>query len=45
MALCLGADIWRAAYLGSLCAAIQVSRSGNIPITSMELINRVKNNV
>ena len=31
VALCAGANIWEAVYLGSLAAAIQVSRNGNIP--------------
>lgn len=43
MALCLGVDIWHAAYLGSLCAAIQVSRNGNIPITRTELMKVIQN--
>ena len=38
VALCAGANIWEAAYLGSLAAAIQVSRSGNIPIRREELL-------
>lgn len=38
VALCAGANIWEAAYLGSLAAAIQVSRSGNIPIQRDELL-------
>ena len=37
MALTLGANIWAAAMLGSLAAAIQVSRAGNIPIKQAEL--------
>lgn len=34
-------DIWEAAIIGSLAAAIQVSRVGNIPITSQELLNLI----
>ena len=42
MALCSGADIWEAAYLGSLAAAIQVSRVGNTPLQLQEIIEEVK---
>jgi rfaE bifunctional protein kinase chain/domain len=38
MALGSGADIWRSTYLGALAAACQVSRVGNIPLTSAELL-------
>jgi rfaE bifunctional protein kinase chain/domain len=38
MALCRGHDIWRAAYLGSVAAAIQVARVGNLPIQREEVI-------
>jgi rfaE bifunctional protein kinase chain/domain len=38
LALSVGASIWEAALLGSLAAAIQVSRVGNIPVTAGELI-------
>lgn len=38
MALSVGATIWESAYLGSLAAAIQVSRIGNIPIKKEELL-------
>ena len=41
MSLCSGSNIWEAAYLGSLAAAIQISRTGNIPISAEELINAV----
>lgn len=37
MTLTLGANIWMAALLGSLAAAIQVSRTGNIPIKQADL--------
>lgn len=37
MALALDATIWEAAYLGSMAAACQVARIGNIPLTSAEL--------
>jgi len=37
MSLASGADIWKASYLGSLAAACQVGRIGNIPLTTEEL--------
>jgi len=37
MALAVGADIWQSSYLGSLAAASQIGRLGNIPITPDEL--------
>ena len=42
LALLSGANIWEAASLGSLAAAIQVGRVGNTPITSDEIINNLK---
>lgn len=41
MALCVGADIWQSAYLGSLASAIQVSRIGNVPIQKDELLKEL----
>lgn len=41
MALAVKASIWEAAYLGSIAAAIQVSRTGNIPIFKDELFNEI----
>jgi len=38
MSLSVGADIWESAYLGSLAAAIQISRLGNVPLQLKELI-------
>ena len=38
VALCAGANIWEAVYLGSLAAAIQVSRNGNIPVQRDDLL-------
>jgi rfaE bifunctional protein kinase chain/domain len=38
MAILSGADVWQAAYLGSIAAACQVGRVGNLPVTSAELI-------
>ena len=41
MAICGGANIWEAAYLGSLAAAIQVSRVGNTPLHIKELTDEI----
>lgn len=41
MGLCSGLDIWRSVYLGSLAAACQVSRVGNIPLTQADLITEI----
>lgn len=38
LALTIGADLWQSMYLGSLAAACQVSRLGNIPLTSAALL-------
>jgi rfaE bifunctional protein kinase chain/domain len=37
LALASGASVWEAAYLGSIGAACQVGRVGNIPLTADEL--------
>jgi len=37
LALALENDIWKASYLGSIAAACQVSRVGNIPLTQADL--------
>jgi rfaE bifunctional protein kinase chain/domain len=37
MAFAVTSDIWRSCYLGSLAAACQVGRMGNIPLTAAEL--------
>lgn len=37
MALCVGADIWLASFLGAIAAALQVSRIGNMPLEHHEL--------
>ncbi len=37
MALTVGADIWQSAYLGSVAAACQVGRIGNIPLKPEEI--------
>ncbi len=41
MALAVGANIWQSSYLGSLVAAIQVSRVGNIPIKKEEILEEL----
>ena len=41
MAKVVGANVWESAYLGSIAAAIQVSRVGNIPIKKYELIEEI----
>lgn len=41
IALRAGADIWQASYLGSLAAALQVSRVGNLPLTTAELVREI----
>lgn len=37
MALIVGADIWQSMYLGSIAAACQVSRVGNIPLSQHDM--------
>ncbi|MEI7532248.1 MAG: PfkB family carbohydrate kinase [Betaproteobacteria bacterium] len=39
LALISGANIWEAAYLGSLAAAMQVSSIGNTPLSNAKLID------
>jgi len=41
MVLASGGDIWHAGYLGSLAAAIQVSRVGNTPLNADELLGEI----
>jgi len=43
MSLALGYDIWQTAYLGSIAAACQVGRLGNIPLTPDDLIKEIEN--
>jgi rfaE bifunctional protein kinase chain/domain len=38
MALCSNADIWHAAYLGAIAAALQISRIGNNPIEVKDIL-------
>jgi rfaE bifunctional protein kinase chain/domain len=37
LALAAGADIWQSAYLGSVAAACQVGRNGNIPLSVADM--------
>jgi rfaE bifunctional protein kinase chain/domain len=39
LVLALGGSIWEASVLGSLAAAIQISRIGNIPMLPQDLLN------
>lgn len=41
MALVVGANIWESAYLGSIAAAIQVSRVGNEPIKKDDILKEI----
>jgi rfaE bifunctional protein kinase chain/domain len=43
MGLAVGAGIWQSVYLGSLAAACQVGRLGNIPLTPDELRREILN--
>ena len=44
MTLASGGNIWEAACVGSLAAAIQVGRMGNIPISAHELLREIRPN-
>jgi rfaE bifunctional protein kinase chain/domain len=37
MAMAVGADIWQSMYLGSIAAACQISRVGNIPLSPRDI--------
>jgi rfaE bifunctional protein kinase chain/domain len=41
MTLASGGDIWEAAGLGSIAAAVQVGRVGNTPLSLAEIINEI----
>lgn len=41
LSLAVGSDIWTAACIGSLMAAIQIGRVGNLPITSQEFLDLI----
>jgi bifunctional ADP-heptose synthase (sugar kinase/adenylyltransferase) len=38
LAAATGADIWQCAYLGSLAAACQVERTGNLPVSIKDMM-------
>jgi len=42
LAIALGAGIWQGAFLGSLAAACQISRIGNTPLTTGELLHALR---
>jgi rfaE bifunctional protein kinase chain/domain len=44
MALALGRPVWESLYLGSVAAACQVGRIGNIPLTAAELLIETQKN-
>lgn len=41
MAMCVGADTWSSAYLGSIAAGCQVARVGNTPLTQSDLLAEI----
>jgi sugar/nucleoside kinase (ribokinase family) len=41
LGLCAGMTIWQSAYAGSIAAACQVSRVGNVPLTQADLISEI----
>ena len=43
MCLALGINIWQSAFIGSLAAACQVGRLGNVPLRAGELISELDN--
>ncbi len=42
MAMAVGADIWKSAYLGAVAAACQVGRVGNLPLSAEQIIAELK---
>ncbi len=42
LALAVGADIWQSAYLGSIAAACQVSRVGNLPLKAADVVKELQ---
>ncbi len=42
LALTVGSSIWEGSYLGSIAAACQVGKIGNIPLTTIELLQELK---
>lgn len=43
LALASGSGIWEAACIGSLAAAVQVSRKGNVPIKKNDILQTIRN--
>ena len=43
LTICAGGSIWDAGCIGSIAAAIQVSRVGNSPIQVDEIVNQLNN--
>jgi len=44
MAMAVGRSVWEALYLGSLAAACQVGRIGNVPLSATELLVEIDKN-
>ena len=42
MAMAVGSDIWRGAYLGAVAAASQIGRVGNIPLSAKQIISELR---
>lgn len=42
LALASGADLWKGVYIGSLAAACQVARLGNIPLSASDILAELK---
>ncbi len=42
MSMAVGSTIWESIYIGSLAAACQVGRLGNVPLTSDELLREIR---
>lgn len=42
MAMVLGRSLWESLYLGSVAAACQVGRVGNVPLTASEILREVQ---
>ena len=43
LALASGANIWEAAYIGSMTAACQVNNMGNVPINVADIVREIEN--
>ena len=42
LALIAGASVWESAYLGSIAAACQVGRVGNLPLSAVEVVRELR---